>query len=100
MKQQYADSLRPEKAEEQAALMREYEAQHPYSANPYKRSSKSAGGNNIFDKLVDKWNAQPTWKKVLIGGGVGLAVAGGLTLATVSSVATAVLSRSVFVFGL
>ena len=100
MKQQYADSIRHEKAEEQAALMREYEANHPYSAKSYKRSSQSAGGSNIFDKLADKWNAQPTWKKVLIGGGVGLAVAGGLTLATVSSVATAVLSRSVFVFGL
>ena len=62
--------------------------------------STQVGGKNIFEKLADKWNAQPTWKKVLIGGGVGLAVAGGLAVSAVSSVASAVLSRSIFVFGI
>lgn len=104
-KQQYADSIRHEKAEEQAALMKEYEAKYPYSASSHKRSSQSGlspqtGGKNIFEKLADKWNAQPTWKKVLIGGGVGLAAASGLAVAAVSSAASAVLSRSIFVFGL
>ncbi len=105
-KQQYADSIRNKKAEEQAELMRDYEVNHPYTARSYKRSSQSGsvstqvGGKNIFEKLADKWNAQPTWKKVLIGGGVGLAVAGGLAVSAVSSVASAVLSRSIFVFGI
>lgn len=105
-KQQYADSIRHKKAEEQAELMKVYEAKHPYTTKSFSRSSQSglaqtqAGGKNIFEKLADKWNAQPTWKKVLIGGGVGLAVAGGLTLSAVSSAASAVLSRSIFVFGL
>jgi hypothetical protein len=86
--------------------MRDYEVNHPYTARSYKRSSQSGsvstqvGGKNIFEKLADKWNAQPTWKKVLIGGGVGLAVAGGLAVSAVSSVASAVLSRSIFVFGI
>ena len=105
-KQQYSDSIRHKKAEERAELMKEYEAKHPYATKSYKRSAQSgvaqnqAGGKNLFQELADKWNAQPTWKKVLIGGGVGLAVAGGLTLSAVSSAASAVLSRSIFLFAI
>ena len=97
-KQQYSDSIRHLKTEEQAAKMKEYAATHPYSSKPYKRSAKSDSGNSkgLFGGLIDKWNAQPTWKKVLIGGGIGLAAAGAAVVSTVSSVAGALLARTMF----
>ncbi len=97
-KQQYNDSIRHLKAEERAAKMREYAANYPYSTNPYTRSSNKSSGNDkgLFGGLLDKWNEQPTWKKVLIGGGIGLAVAGAAAVSAVSSVASAILARTSF----
>lgn len=97
-KQQYNDSIRHLKAEEQAAKMREYAATHPYSSVKYSRSSKTKTGNGkgLFGGLIDKWNEQPTWKKILIGGGIGLAAAAAATAATVTSVAGALLARTSF----
>ncbi len=96
-KQQYNDSIRHLKAEERAAKMKEYIASHPYSSNTYSRSTKNMfGEKGLFGDLVDKWNEQPTWKKVLIGGGIGLAVSAAAAVTTVSSVAGALLARTSF----
>ena len=54
------------------------------------------GEKGLFGDLVDKWNEQPTWKKVLIGGGIGLAVSAAAAVTTVSSVAGALLARTSF----
>ena len=40
--------------------------------------SSRGNGKSFFGHIADKWRAQPTWKKVLIAGGVGLAIGGGV----------------------
>lgn len=78
--------------------MREYATTHPYSSVKYSRSSKTKtdNGKGLFGGLIDKWNEQPTWKKILIGGGIGLAATAAATAATVTSVAGALLARTSF----
>lgn len=97
-KQQYTDSIRHLKTEEQAAKLQEYAAKHPYSSKSYNRSTDSDSENDkgLFGGLIDKWNEQPTWKKVLIGGGIGLAAAGAAAVSAVSSIAGALLARTMF----
>jgi hypothetical protein len=74
------EKLRLERAKEQAKL--------------YKKSARSSGGGGLFSSLADKWSEQPTWKKVLIGAGVGL---GAATIGA-GAIASSLLSRSAFHF--
>ena len=55
-------------------------------------STNSSGRSS----LSEKWNAQPTWKKVLIAGGIGLAAATVGTGFLTAKVAGAILARTSF----
>ena len=64
-------------------------------AKMYRRtSSGGGGGGGLFSSLRDSWNDQPTWKKVMIGAGIGL---GAAAIGT-GAIASSVLSRSSFHF--
>lgn len=66
------------------------------SGGGYAHSYSSSSSGSSLSNLADRWRSQPTWKKVLIAGGIGLgaaALGGGYLTA---KVAGALLARTSF----